>query len=194
LAHPKGASLPQPTVDLVRAAEVDFNIENEAKENALTALVEQFPQNTDRSHILLKVAAINQLYSTNVYAVRIVADHIADLKIDAFLDSGSLEVVDWIARVRVGGGKERYFLSFASKYCIWHRPGIYPIYDSRAERALWEYKLQFGLGFSRKALWEYASFVNAVKEFQARFELQPLTFKQVDKLLFLRGDDLMERR
>ncbi len=74
------------------------------------------------------------------------------------LDTGSVQLVDMIARVRVGEDKQRNYLSFASKYCTWHRPKSYPIYDSRAEKCLWAYKLQFGLRFARKDLWEYSGF------------------------------------
>jgi hypothetical protein len=184
-------TLPQPTVDLVLAEGRRFDEDNAVTERALADLIALFPRNTIKSQILLKVAAINQLYSTQIYAVRAVADHIAGLNIDALLDSGSIPLVDLIARVNVGESKERNNLSFASKYCSWHRQDSYPIYDSRAEKCLWAYRQQFGLSFARKDLWEYGSFVSAVKEFQNSFELQGLTFKQIDKFLYLQGTFLM---
>jgi hypothetical protein len=69
----------------------------------------------------------------------------------------------------------------------------YPIYDSLAEKCLWAYKVQFGLSFARKDLWDYISYVDAVKEFQDRFELR-LTFKQIDKFLYLKGAALTKAR
>ena len=179
-------SLPKPTLELVRAEGERFDLENKVTERALAELVQQFRKNSDTSHVLLKVAAINQLYSTQIYAVRIVADHIVELNIDAQLDAGSVQLVDKIASVQVRD-KVRYNLSFASKYCSWHQPGSYPIYDSYVERCLWEYRGQFGLRFARKDLWTYVSFFDAVKEFRDRFELDDLTFKQIDKFLYLRG-------
>jgi len=115
----------------------------------------------------------------------------ATLRIDAQLDAGSLDLVDQIAKVRIGD-KERNNLSFASKYCSWHRPESYPIYDAYAEKCLWAYRQQFGLSFPRKNLWDYSSFVTAVMEFQNRFELQTLKFKQIDKFLYLKGAALIE--
>lgn len=186
--------LPKPTVKLVKEMEERFDLENHDTECALTWLVKQFPQNTNGSQILLKVAAINQLYSTQIYAVRIVADHIATLNIDADLDAGSLQLVGKIASVKIRD-KVRCNLSFASKYCSWHRPELYPIYDARVENCLWAYRLQVGLGFNRKALWNYGSFYAAVNEFRDRFELhRPLTCKQIDKFLYLTGSDLIEAR
>jgi hypothetical protein len=188
---PQDQSLPKPTVELVREVGERFDRENEDTESALTWLVKHCPQNTSGSEILLKVAAINQLYSTQIYAVRIVADHIAKLNIDADLDARSLQLVDKVASVKIGD-KSRYNLSFASKYCSWHRPESYPIYDARVEACLWAYRLQFGLRFARKDLWNYISFVDAVNEFQCRFELHPSAFKQIDKFLYLTGTDLIE--
>ncbi len=189
---PPEDTLTKPTVDLVLAEERRFDEDNAVTECALTDLIALFPRNTIKSQILLKVAAINQLYSTQIYAVRAVADHIAALNIDDLLDSGSIPLVDLIARVSVGENKERYNLSFASKYCSWHRRDSYPIYDSRAERCLWAYRQQFGMSFARKDLWEYGSFVSAVREFQNCFKLQGLTFKQIDKFLYLKGTSLLQ--
>jgi hypothetical protein len=191
-AMPDQASLPKPTLELVLAEGERFDHDYEVTEGALAELIKQFPRNTDRSQVLLKVAAINQLYTVNVYAVRIVADHIADLKIDAHLDAGSVQLVDMIAQVRLGENKQRTYLSFASKYCSWHRPADYPIWDACARKCLSAYKLEFGLGFARADLWEYISFFDAVKEFRDRFGLRPLTFKQIDKFLYLKGAALIE--
>jgi hypothetical protein len=48
------------------------------------------------------------------------------------------------------------------------------------------------LSFARKNLWKYVSFFDAVKEFRDRFELHALTFKQIDKFLYLKGAALIE--
>lgn len=194
MEKPKDAALPKPTVELVLAEGKSFDHDNEITERALTELIEQFPENTDRSHILLKVAAINQLYSTNIYAVRSGADRIADLNIDAHLDAGSVQLVDMMAPVRVGENRQRKNLSFASKYCSWHRPKSYPIYDGRAAACLGAYSLQFGLNFARQDPWDYVSYFDAVREFRDHFELHSLSFKQIDKFLYLGGTVLLETR
>lgn len=47
------------------------------------------------------------------------------------------EVVDLIARVTVASSeKQLTFYSFASKYCSWHKPNQYPIWDFRVNRYL----------------------------------------------------------
>jgi hypothetical protein len=183
-------SLPKPTVELVRAEEAIFDRENVVTERALAELIERFPQNTELAHILLKVVALNKLYATNILNVYSVAERIAELKIDADLKASSIPLVDVMAPVTIGN-KQRVNLSFASKYCSWHRPDTYPIYDSRAEACLWAYSKQFSLGFARKDLWKYVTYYTAVRQFRDRFELGTLTFKQIDKFLYGKGGNLV---
>jgi hypothetical protein len=65
------------------------------------------------------------------------ANHIVELGIDPLLDKGSLEVVERIAQ----SGTKRYY-SFATKYCSWHRPNVYPMWDRNVDECLWAYQKQ----------------------------------------------------
>ena len=95
------------------------------QEDALNKLfVELCPKNNDISDILLKVAALN-----NIYSVFSVARRIKDLNVDKRLDEGDVSLVNDIKEVMIGS-KVKHFYSFASKYCSHHRPTFYPIYDS----------------------------------------------------------------
>jgi hypothetical protein len=78
--------------------------------------------------VLLKALALNKLYSTRVLDKDIepLARHIAGLCIEPSLREGRPDAVDRIANC---SGLQLYF-SFASKYCSWHNPRPYPIYDS----------------------------------------------------------------
>ncbi|HUB82158.1 MAG TPA: hypothetical protein VMB03_25350 [Bryobacteraceae bacterium] len=107
-------SLTLPTSELVKTACDEFDRENAEVEGALTELFRQYPENTDARHVLLKVAALNALYSTQirVYTKTIpnvldVARHISrnGAYIDSALAAGALEVVDFIARMTVPGKK-----------------------------------------------------------------------------------------
>jgi hypothetical protein len=57
--------LPRPTVELVKAEGDKFDQEPSTRlgEEALGQLRTQFPRNRDLSHVLLKVLALNKLYS-----------------------------------------------------------------------------------------------------------------------------------
>lgn len=181
-------------LELLLKSEKQFDIENEVIESALKQLLDRFPDNSVRSHVLLKTVVLNKLYNAQILDVESVAYHIVKCDIDRLLSSGDLSVVKLIANVRIGD-KIRCNYSFATKYCSWHNPGCYPIYDSRADACLWAFnrKDRF-FAFRRQELWEYGKYVEVIKAFQARYGLGSFSYKQVDKLLYQLGgrvpDDL----
>jgi hypothetical protein len=190
------AIVPIPTREFVRE-DIANRFETDSSvmlsEPALSKLVAQFPTNADASEILLKVVAINQLYHTQIFAVHEVARVISQADIDPRLAVGDPNIIEAIGKVEISG-KTRYNYSFASKYCSWHRPEFYPIYDSFVEEALCCYQRQFGLSYKRTDLWVYESFRNAVIEFRDRFGLQSLGFKEIDKFLWLCGQDISNEK
>jgi hypothetical protein len=126
---------------------------------------------------------LNSLYTTKILAFWEMAHHIHTLKIDATLAQSDPELVCYIARL-TAKGKTRRNYSFATKYCSWHRPDEYPIYDSRVERVLVQYRDQFRFArFSEVDLRDYPKFKAIVAAFRDHFSLQGLTFKQLDKFL-----------
>lgn len=178
-----------PSPGLVKKACEEFEDTYKVIEGALKEVFVQFPQNTNPSHVLVKVVVLNRLYSAGVLAVERVADHIYKNgeEIDRALAAGSPSVVDQIRRVAIGE-RDFNFFSFASKYCSWHRPDVYPIYDSRVDRYLWSMQRQFRFSdfFNQHAdLWEsYSRFFKIMTDFQRCFQLESFTFKQIDMFLW----------
>ncbi|MCZ7539193.1 MAG: hypothetical protein M5U29_04595 [Anaerolineae bacterium] len=127
------------------------------------------PANTQLEDILLKVVAINALYSTRIYSPRPVAEHILKARIDDMLTRGDTEAVERI-RVVQFGDKTRNNYSFASKYCAWHNPDSYPIYDGFVDQTLWDYRKRDGFArFQRQSLWRYAEFKQIVVAFREHY-------------------------
>lgn len=183
-----------PTKELVEAACEQFDRENLITEQALTDLFGQYPDNINHPHVLLKVVALNRLYSTNMFSVHDVASHIykQSQDIDAALAIGSPDIVDRIAPVTISTtAKVRSNYSFATKYCSWHNQAAYPIWDSRVDRYFRSLRRQIPSPPFLKAtgyLWErYQEFVAIMTAFRDRYELNPLTFKQIDKFLYQHG-------
>lgn len=104
-----------------------------------TAFTITYPKNERVEDILPKVALLDELYSTNVkkcHRLIVMANHIKKLKIDKRLKksgefSPDYRLVHDIARLgkELSDGRKGDY-SFASKYCSFHKPNIYPIYDS----------------------------------------------------------------
>ena len=184
--------LPIPTIDLVQAECDAFDEEPFTKlgEQALAQLREQFPRNVEVSHILLKVLALNQLYSTRINYIDVdpLARHIAGLGIDTLLDQGSPRAVDLIF---VCPPLPKYF-SFATKFCSLHNPSAFPIYDHYVDECLWLYKKQDGFAvFHRQDLYIYERFVEIVTAFRNHYELSRFTFREIDKFLWRTGNSIL---
>jgi hypothetical protein len=183
--------LETPSRESVRAACERFDRENALAEQTLAELFQQYPRNDDLRHVLLKVIAVNSLYHTCVYALDAVARHIHahGVEIDAALEAGSHEIVDTIAKVKVQGRVHNFF-SFATKYCSWHQPEKYPIYDSRVDHYLWTLQLQtsFAKAFIHPHLWDYPKFHTIVVTFRDSHGLDAFSFKEIDKFLYLQGE------
>ena len=193
-------SLTLPTSELVKTACDEFDRENAEVEGALTELFRQYPENTDARHVLLKVAALNALYSTQirVYTKTIpnildVARHISrnGAYIDSALAAGALEVVDFIARMTVPGKKKHIKFSFATKYCNWHRPSSYAICDARVDAyiACLRHDAHFAKFFGTgEEHWRYPRLHEFMTIFRAEHGLGAFTFKEIDKFLWKYGN------
>lgn len=187
----------EPTPDRVHASCRQFDEQNGVMEQALTELFGRYPRNNSNPHILLKVTALNALYSTRVLALGDMARHICEhgKEVDSALALGSPEIVDTIARVTISStGKERCNYSFASKYCSWHKPDSYPIWDSRVNAYLTWLKKRPSGGFilNTPDSWtHYREFVDVINNLCKAYKLGTLSFKQVDKFLYTEGEKLM---
>jgi hypothetical protein len=184
--------LPIPTVDLVKEEGREFDGDNQLCEEALRSLWAQFPRNIEASHVLLKVLVLNRLYSTRVNDIDVepLARHIVGLGIDRLLDQGELEAVDLITNCP---DLKKYF-SFASKFCSWHNPMVYPIWDRNARACLWAYKKQDQFApFHEYDLWVYESFRAIIVAFRSHSGLDSVTFKELDKFLYRSGDRILRK-
>jgi hypothetical protein len=179
-----------PNTHRVRVACKEFD--EDLSERTLTELFSQYRDNSDLRHVLLKVVAVNSLYGTQIVAVEKVARQIhANAKvIDSGLRAGSLDVVPRIASVKIGE-KVRFNYSFATKYCSWHFPELYPIWDSMAHRYLCTLRKQTSFAsFRSKDLWDYPCFREVIIKFRDAFSLAEFSFKEIDEFLWLEGRKL----
>ena len=152
------------------------------------------PENKEISDILLKVASLNDFYSTNIFSVYPVAKHILSLDIDSRLNAGDPHLVTDIQKVTINN-VEKNFYSFATKYCSHHRPLDYPIYDSYVEKVLCHYrdKDKFS-SFKTSDLKKYTRFKSILMEFKAFYGLEQYDIKQIDKFLWQIGKEFFPKK
>ena len=151
------------------------------------------PTNDAIEYILLKVSALNDFYSTNIFDTFSVAKHILSMRIDQRLKDGDLSLVNELAQVTIRT-KQRNFYSFASKYCSHHFPEHFPIYDSFVEKMLLHYaRADHFSAFHKNDLKRYDRFVQIIKEFQSHYRLGQFSLRQIDIFLWLAGKDSFPR-
>jgi hypothetical protein len=193
--------LTMPNEERVKAACDEFDQDYRTVEEALTEIFCHYRTNSAFHHVLPKVVTLNALYSTQipVYSKTIpnvldVAKHICQNAhdIDSALLAGSPEIVDRSAVIAVSGKKNRNYFSFATKYCSWHNPRCYPIYDSRVYEYLRLLRRQgdFAADFDLEGHWAYPAFRDLMIAFRERYRLGSFSFKDIDKFLWIYGGKL----
>lgn len=152
-----------------------------SQERALNKLfLELLPGNSEITDILLKASCLNDFYSTNIFAIHSVAEHILSVKdLDKRLKSGDINLVSELEEVKIGDNK-RYFYSFATKYCSHHNPIAFPIYDSYVEKVLVYFnKVDKFSSFKRKDLKDYRKFKGGLLDFQRYYKLERFNLKKL---------------
>jgi hypothetical protein len=192
-----------PSQQEVDAAGERFFQENRLVESALTELLARYPCNADPTEILLKVVAINALYSTQipVYSQQIpnvedVAKHMLELDIDGDLNKGDPDLVERIAYIKVDGKKQRNYFSFATKYCSWHYSEKYPIWDSNVERYLTHLQITdpgFAKNFKIGGSWKYRQLRDAMDELKTHYKVESSSYKEIDSFLYYQGAALRDQ-
>ena len=144
-------------------------------------------RNDNIEDILIKCSSLNDFYSTNIFDIHTVAQHILSLKIDERLEDGDLSLVDEISHVEVNG-KVHTFYSFATKYCSHHNPERYAIYDSYVEKVLISMNSRdHFMDFKQEELKDYETYMSVVDAFIKRYGLTQYNIKQLDQYLWQLG-------
>lgn len=161
-----------------------------APEAALDKLFKEMcPGNHSVEEVMLKVAALNTVYATQIYSVYPMAKHIVELNIDDRLAAGDEQLVNDMKGVEYEGKiSHRDHYSFASKYCSFHNSEAFPIYDSYVEKVLLHYRDADGFcDFKQEELKDYPTFKRVMAAFQQHFGLEGYTVKQLDQYLWQFG-------
>ena len=163
------------------------------QENALNKLFhETYPKNNDINEILIKVATLNDFYSTHILNIFKVAEHIKNIEnLDDRLQKGDEKLVKEIAKVglKKKGGKKIIFYSFATKFCSHHNDKDFAIYDRYVEKILMHFKKldDFSKNFTKKEdLKEYSNFKSILFDFRVYYKLD-CNLKELDRYLWQLG-------
>lgn len=148
------------------------------------------PENKDINDVLLKTVALNDFYSTQIFSVYTVANHIITISnIDKRIKDGDETLVEEIQTVTING-KEKSFYSFATKYCSHHNPSAFPIYDSYVSDMLYFFsKRDNFFKFTKVSLRNYRIFKKTISSFMNFYSLNQYSVKDIDKYLWQIGKE-----
>lgn len=164
-------------------------IEGNPQDSALKKLFTQLcPHNNELDDIMIKCSALNDFYSTNIFDVTSMAKHILQQDIDTRLSVGDPTLVETIGKI-----SERYFYSFATKYCAFHQPHLYNIYDSHVHNILMYFSSRDKYAHhTHQSLRDYVSFKEAINKFQKYYHLESLNAWELDKYMWNLGKILVK--
>jgi hypothetical protein len=157
-----------------------------AIDSALSALGERCPDYGANS-ALLKVAALNSLYGTNVYPAVRMANHIARTMASPPQGAGPVALVEELALLPADppGARETHYISFASKFChFFVDPARYPISDSYAVATI-----TFHMGkrqVTRNSVRRYWAFVQDLDRLRDSAGIS-CSLQEMDRYLWLAG-------
>lgn len=191
-------NIPSPNKDIIEKYLVKWdNLEEHYiwQESSLDKLFhDDYKTNTDLNEILIKCSCLNDFYSTNIFLIYPVARNIYDLKIDQRLKDGDASLVNDIANVEISG-KQKYFYSFASKYCSHHNAVKFPIYDYFVEKMLMYFKKKDKFAkFVKDDLKDYIKFRNVLLEFKKFYDIDEFNLRDIDKYLWIAGKEYFPKK
>ena len=149
--------------------------------DAMFKICQQYPNNNNLEEVLIKCAVIDNFSSTNVFDLYAMANHIVGMHIDENLNNGDYSLVNDIANVEIGS-KKRNFYSFATKYCHYHIPSRFAIYDRYVTKVLCVF-----LDKKEDELREYKTFMDTLNDFSQRYRLEKFKYDNLDKYLWRLG-------
>ncbi len=126
------------------------------------------PLNTDRQEILTKISAVNSKELNDIAGAQYMADQILKLNIDQRLQQNDLTVVEDIANITINGKKHR-LMNFASVYCNYHKPEVYPIYSDQHTDFMVEYIKELKLNIDTNKLDDYLVRKEVIDDIISRF-------------------------
>ena len=156
------------------------------QEKVLADIFTKYPNNTTLAEVILKVNLLNAFYSTGILDVVTVATHIVTQHVDTDIQNGNVAVIDKIARVKHNGKCWNHF-SFATKYCSFHQPQKFPIFDSFIAECFSQLSKNnyFQKKFPKNTIRNcYSDFKKFYDEFMTKQPALPHDYKEFDKYLW----------
>jgi hypothetical protein len=155
--------------------------------------------NTDIKIVRARVTLVNSLYHTHISDIEKVSKHIVEKAINEGLDSKimsseecknkeAVELISNVQKLHLPRNVVSIY-SFATKYCSFHNPTKFPIYDSNVEWVLKYYRKNGPLEFKKvEDLKNYSIFKKVIDDFMEYYGWDSkYKYKKIDEYLWELG-------
>ena len=166
---------------------------------------------SDTDKILIQICALDAFYGTQTPSKFLIpfAEKIRDSNFNERIKCECLDIVNTIANVDDKKHGHRNICSLSTKYCSFHNPDVYPIYDKRVGQMLLAFNEEQGhecfydscksCGLTTKALAydtaskrvveNYKEYCKLIEKFRECYELdkEEFSLKDIDRYLWLAG-------
>ncbi|MDR2799879.1 MAG: hypothetical protein LBB52_01255 [Desulfovibrio sp.] len=197
MIHAEASELPRPSIDEVKKYLDIWENEKdnyEKMDKAIYHLIRQYPENKDINNVFLKCSVIDDIYHTRIsqyHNIYDLSEHILKKCVDEKLNGSDATVVDDIAEYKNS-------FSFATKFCSFHKPDQYPIYDSHVDNALKYFNKTYGKFADKIAINPYMNFKEVMDNFIKYFDLDQGNYcygkyKAIDIYLWLVGKNELNK-
>ena len=133
-------------------------------------LFSKTPLNATKDDVKTKVSALNDSDVRSLSLEEDMINHIVKLNIDDRIKRNDLKVVEDIASIS-GAGKNHNLLHFASVYCNYHKPDVFPIYSEQYHDFYKKYITEYKLQLKAEKLNTYTVFSQALNDLIKRLGL-----------------------
>jgi hypothetical protein len=171
---------------------------NEINES-LGKLFSSLSDEENKNEVSIKVAALNQLYSTGIQYIKPVVAKIvlevkqnhSELGDDAYLDLvDRIASIEWVSET-TGRHHNRKNLSFASKYVHFLSKRYAPIYDSYIWLVMAAYLKAKNIKINLPSPESYSEFYRYFTRFKESYCLESYSNYQIDKFLWQYGKNIL---
>ncbi|HOX82995.1 MAG TPA: hypothetical protein PLJ60_02440 [Chryseolinea sp.] len=133
-------------------------------------LFKKYPLNINADDIRIKLSAINDTDISQNTLMEDAIAHILTLKIDERIKHDDLSVVEDLAHI-TSNGRIFYLLHFASVYCNFHKPEIFPVYSEQHIDFYKKYIKENNLSLDPEKINTYDVFSKALNDLLERWGL-----------------------
>lgn len=154
-------------------------------------LFKSTPGNAIAGDVRTKISALNDSDIRKADLEEVMINHIVQLNIDGRLMQNDVTVVEDIAHI-TRQEKQYHLLHFASVYCNFHKPDVFPIYSDQYHDFYKRYIAEYKLQLDPLKLNSYDVFSKALNDLVKRLELTgKMNYLQLRKFAWLYAENVV---